>query len=260
MLLLLFAVMGSKGRKCQLVHSRAFCSLARDGSGRPIVLSKACKKCTEWRCRTHCECGRKNSAKGRRAARPGKLVAPKAKAQAKPPAQPQPQAKAKAAAASQFCNKVEVLDENSWRDRLVKDIKESTEVQMAVMILDDPALCSVLKVCLRSVPDFKCSIVVDKKQYLDKVSKYQRPRLKELQTKGAKIKLASGHRSGKYQGLMHRKIAVLDGKVAFTGSCNFTFAAGTHREDCLRLEGPCVAQLQSHVLEAQKSGHLLDDA
>lgn len=98
------SIMRSKGRECVLLHSNVKCDLARDGSGNPIVLSKKCDKCGEWRCKTHCRCGRTGTAKGRNAARPGKRpkarARPQAAAAAAPAPGPAPQARAKAAAAA----------------------------------------------------------------------------------------------------------------------------------------------------------------
>ena len=49
----LLATMPSKGRKCKQQNGH-LCTLALNGSGAPIVLSRACKSCGEWRCRSHC--------------------------------------------------------------------------------------------------------------------------------------------------------------------------------------------------------------
>jgi cardiolipin synthase len=66
----------------------------------------------------------------------------------------------------------------------------------------------------------------------------------------------------------HRKIAVIDGRIAYTGSQNIVDPSYGHRRAghwhdlMLRIEGPAVHQLQGIFVEDwfHESGHLLDEA
>ena len=66
------ATMPAKSRRCLgVINGTLKCTLARNGSKAPIVVTRACRRCREWRCRTHCRCGRQGHLQGRQAARPG---------------------------------------------------------------------------------------------------------------------------------------------------------------------------------------------
>ena len=193
--------MASKGRECcGVVHTRVKC--ARGKHGGPIKMNSPCSRCKEWRCKAHCRCQREKNAgaEGRHA--PRDRQPPQAKAKV----QPKAQVKAKAAAAPRLAaapqarpvaSTTEILPHAAWKDKLAQEVKVAEKVQMAVMIFDDPVLFQALKTRLMTHSGFSCSLVVDRKHYLEGTSNYQAGRLRELQSLGAVVKVAAGHRSGR---------------------------------------------------------------
>lgn len=69
--LLFFSVMGktsgSNSSFCKPLEGK--CKLSRTRAGLPVVCSKKCLKCGEYRCRSHCRCAREGTAVGRCAPR-----------------------------------------------------------------------------------------------------------------------------------------------------------------------------------------------
>jgi hypothetical protein len=251
--------MVNKGTACQITHTKRQCRLARNGSGDPIYLNAACGKCHEWRCKTHCKCGRLKTATGRNAPRPGRTGQAAAKAQAKPKAaaaQPKAQAKAAPAPVARPFT-AEVFDDSSWVDQLLERLRRASTVHAASMIIDDPALCGGLAARLRE-GGFTCVLVVDKLHYKDKSSRFQEQRLQELKRLGATVFLAQGFSgSGSYAGLMHLKAIVLDSSLAFAGGANFTKAARKNRELMFKFTGSAVANILSSIKDAKESGQQL---
>ena len=66
----LLAVMetGSKASPCKQLSGRP-CTCSRKYPGYAVLVGNACKKCGEYRCKTHCACGRSKTALGRNAPR-----------------------------------------------------------------------------------------------------------------------------------------------------------------------------------------------
>ena len=264
--------------------------MARDGSGDPIIVTKGCSTCGEWRCKTHCRCGRLKQATGRKAARPGSPT-PAAKAQAAPKAAPKaaaakaapkaaakaapkaaakaaPQAAAKAASAASrppppvrtLPTQVSVLSE--WHKQLLAEVKQTSTkaVRLLSYCMDEAQLCDALQKRLGDKSSgFRCTVVVDKQYFLSRTATHQRPRLKELVKHGAVVMLASGKQCGSYRGQMHMKVAAINDDVVFVGSCNWTFSALANQEICLRLQGPAAQEIQKVVSDVVKTAVLLRD-
>ena len=58
---------GSNSSSCKPFSGK--CTLSRKRAGFPVVCSRKCKKCGEYRCRSHCLCARQGTAVGRCAPR-----------------------------------------------------------------------------------------------------------------------------------------------------------------------------------------------
>lgn len=216
----------SKGTSCRgEVSSGGDCKLARSGPY-PIVLNKACVKCGEWRCRSHCLCARRGEVCGLSTPK-----SPKAKTLAK---------------RSQL--DVQVFPERSWLTKAIAEVQVSSEVVLASMQFDEPLLHAVL---LRRLEDkkrgrFSCRVLVDKEKHDDNSCYFQNGRLKSLKAAGAEVFTSTG-RPGSKRGHMHIKALVIDSEVAYVGSCNFTLASKHSFELMLRLTGPIVADALNAV-------------
>lgn len=174
--------MPSNGRRCEGdLRTGADCELKKDGSGEKCTLNSACDKCREWRCKTHCRCGRQGTATGRSAAR--SRSRPQAKAKAKPqarPAQPQevvalrPRGRPASLA-------TDVFDDGSWRARLLEDISGASSVLVASYTYDDPDFQAAFLKRLRGRAGFSLELMVDLQTFEARTCRHQRPRLLELQ-------------------------------------------------------------------------------
>jgi hypothetical protein len=250
-----------------LVNSKVLCTLARNGSGNPSYRSSACSKCDEWRCKTHCRCGRQGTAKGRHAARPG-VPAAKAKAKAKAKAAPAPQPKARAQARP-LVQEPDILTDDKWMDRVVDKLPGASAIYVSSMVIDDPAFCEGLASQLRGGRGFSCILVVDKQVYNQGTgstgSKSQKPRLTELRKLGAEVFLGTGFRLEQYgragfTGIMHRKIIVVEsavGSVGWIGSANITKSSRKNREVVVEMYGTPVVKLKRAIIEAKDNGEKL---
>lgn len=266
------ARMPSKGRKCTLINSTVLCTLARDGSGDPIKVTSPCRACGEWRCKTHCRCGRQGTALGRRAPRPGQPQAAAAKAVAAPKALAKAAAKAVAAPraflqAASASSTFQVFNESTWLQQCLGEMQDAGSVLIASMVFDEPSLCDALLSRLRApAAAFTCQVVVDRQNFRQRLSRHQRPRLLELQLAGAQVRLATGHPGrdvfGPHSrcGVMHLKAVVLDSRVAYSVSANLTLASRTNRELVFRLAGPSAGPVLAAVADAFQSGQMLRDS
>ena len=261
-----------KAKQCTLIHSHVKCTLARNGSGSPIQLTKKCSKCHEWRCRTHCRCGRTGAAKGRSAPRPGQPAAAKAQAKAKQRAASQaPKATAKAAPVAPVAAKAglepgRIFTDDAWIAEVVGQLPSAASFHGASLVFDDPALTAALIGRLQA-GGFTCTLVVDKQDYRSRQgSKFQAPRLRELQKAGATVYLAEGFSgaglfgSSSHRGHMHMKAVVLDSNLAYAGSANLTRSARKNRELTFKFCGGVARQILQVLQDAQSHGEQLSSS
>jgi phosphatidylserine/phosphatidylglycerophosphate/cardiolipin synthase-like enzyme len=224
-------------------------------------LVKQCATCREWRCKSHCRCGRQGTALGRRA--PRQAVA-KAKAKAAPRAVTAPRAAASSSSSSSSSPQV-VFNESTWLQQCLKEMQNAATVQIASLVFDEPSFSTALLKLLRGPRPFTCRVVVDKDCFYKRVSTGQRPRLLELQKAGALVRLATGHSGTDVfgprakGGMMHLKAVVLDGNVVFSGSANVTRASLANRELVFRLVGPDVKPVLEAVADAFRTGQMLTE-
>ena len=213
--------------------------------------------CKERRCRTHCRCGRRGSAKGRGAARPAPKASPKARAA--PPASasprrvlalPTPPPIGRPAALS-----LEVLSATAWWTQLLRDVNGADEIAMSSMVYDRSDLTSLL---LRKLSRGSCRVVlvVDKEAFEAQppVAPRQAARLRALANAGADVALCSG--AARY-GRLHGKALVCNRRVAYTGSANLTEKSSANDELCFCLRGPQVADILSFITSARARGRPL---
>ena len=226
---------------------------------------------------------------GRRAARPGSQAAAQAKAAPKAKAQAKAQPKAKAAAAAEAApqaaavprapalplplaaaqqrpqraslEQVEVMVD-TWHQKLLAEVKQAStkKIVLLALCLDEIQLCTALQRRLDDMSRFACTVVVDRQYFLGRTAVHQRPRLKELEKRGAIVMLASGRECGSFRGAMHMKVAAINDDVVCMGSCNWTFSALANQEICLRLQGPAAEQIQQVVSDVVRTALQLKDA
>ena len=97
----------------------------------------------------------------------------------------------------------------------------------------------------RKDKDFSCILVVDHGVYdVGTSCKDQEAMLRQLREAGAKTFLAHGYdgkgKLSKYKGSCHIKCCVVDNRIAYSGSANFTEGGTKHLELMFRYTGPVV--------------------
>ena len=248
--------MAGKGRTCRTIQDRR-CTLALDGSRRPIVLCRCCKSCGEWRCRRHCKCGRSGKHAPRRNPRSVKKSAKTTRAAAKTVAPVLPVARCVPAAL-----RLEVLQGEAWFASMHRETRSARSWWCASYVFDDPATKSLLLQRLRGGVPFDCRIVVDKDVYLSKSSRGQAACLRELQAAGAKVFLAHGRVDAARRvfgptakaGSVHVKAVAIDGQVVYSGGANCTRQARCNRELVYRIVGPPVADIVAEITATMTAG------
>jgi hypothetical protein len=172
--------MTSKGASCLgELPSKARCTLGKGGN--PIFIPGRCKRCTEKRCRTHCKCGRKGTAKGRSAGRPKPTAKAKARAG---PRNPDPPAVARSAPAPSprppMMPTVAVYPRNMWQPKALEQVRFAEEVLYATYLYDDPYFHNVFLERLRSRGRFHLHLLVDQQAYQESVCKREHGKLLAL--------------------------------------------------------------------------------
>ena len=247
----------SKGKKCKKLNNQ-LCNLALDGSGGPIVLSRSCKTCGEWRCRSHCGCGRSATHAPRRnprsaKKRPAATVQSECGVGSRDPVLP-----VAAAAASRRALAVDVLPGSTWFDAMLADTRRAASWVGASYMFDDPETKNVLLDRLRSPTPFECTLVVDARAHRENPPREQRRFLRALQAAGATIVLGTGSQQAarrlfgprSFGGQMHTKAIVIDSRVAYAGGANCTRQSRCNRELMFRMVGPPVTDILSEISAA----------
>ena len=202
------------------VHSRV---------GEAIKVYRRCEYCSEYRCKSHCLCARRNRLRGRNQGRPGPYAqaavanaAPKAAAAAKAgpkaaaacKAAPKPAAAAKAApidhtrAAVDAAPKIfSLMCQQNWIDDLVCNLPRASEMVLCSFAYDDRELHNSLLARVSS-GELRLKLVVDGRYLYGKNAPcFSLGRLQALAQAGADIRTAGSSTSN-----MHYKIAVLSGQ------------------------------------------------
>jgi len=264
--------MGNKD--CVQLNGRP-CTLHSKRAGKPKTVSKPCPSCREWRCKTHCRCGRNNWAKGRHAARvfgaaiTGRSaagIAPAAPAPgvAVPVLSPPPPPCPGPVGRPVKTDVAVYYDDNGWWDLVVGEISEASSVILASYLYDDEQLHSALVRRLKHQKGkFSCVVLVDEQCYKERTCRGELAKLKELISAGAQVFSCSGQ-SGKdlfgpkaLPGYFHIKAIAIDGKIVYHGSSNLTKSSRKNVELVTRMVGsPALAVVQG-LSKSQASGHRL---
>ena len=238
----------ANGRKCTL-HSTQ--------PGMPKTVSVACWYCGEWRCANHCRCARESIPDGRKPRRysSAAVAAPKAKAKAAAQGVVRPRQQARVGVEAEVLRAVgrpslpscELVDLSQWWSKLVAEVGEASEVELATYMFDDEMLFEVLLQRLNS-RRISMNLYIDTEMLAGQVPKSQRSRVSKLQEAGATVFLCKTGRSGSY----HSKALVLDRRVLYTGSANFTGKSRRNRETVFRMTGPVVDQMLRQLAEDRR--------
>ena len=109
--------------------------------------------------------------------------------------------------------------------------------------------------------EFRCAVIVDEDMHSksggDSGCKRQKQMLKTLGEAGARIFVAHGEHGvgnmSKYRGSFHIKCMVLDSRIAFNGSSNYTEASIKNWEMVLRVTGPSASDMGDILMEVLSS-------
>ena len=247
----------SNGMECLgELPSKALCTLARDGSGNPIVLNKLCWGCGEQRCRRHCKCARDKTAnsKGRKAARSsvGNKVA--VSSQKEPPrAASLAPVVAPVGRASPASN--ELLAAGEWYRQGCSDLKDAAEAELATYMFDHTLTYNTLLKGLKRRAPLKLNLYIDSEVLAGAKPRQQRTRLKTLRDNGARVFVCKGI---KKKGLFHGKAMVVDRRYLYSGGANFTDNSENNFEFCFRMTGSVVKQVLESLAGARQTGRLWD--
>jgi hypothetical protein len=138
----------------------------------------------------------------------------------------------------------ELVDLSQWWSKLVAEVGEASEVELATSRFDDEVLFELLLQRLNS-RRISMNLYIDTEMFAGQVPKLQRSRVSKLQEAGAAVFLCKTGKSGSY----HSKALVLDRRVLYTGSANFTGKSRRNRETVFRMTGPVVDQMLRQLAE-----------
>lgn len=144
------------------------------------------------------------------------------------------------------------MDAEVWWNQLVAVVREAEQLELASYMFDDPALYEVCSHRLSDNTAFTLEMCLDLEVYTKGTTpKLQRSRVHQ---KGAAIYLCRGMgRLGAYP----VKELVVDRRLLFTGSANFTAKSRSNRERCYKMTGAVVAQALHDIAEDKKHGNKL---
>ena len=163
-------------KKCVQISGRK-CTLHTKREGEPKEISKACRRCDEWRCAKHCRCGRTGANTGRHAPR---IFGAAAAAKPKTPAFVPRAAQALTSVIQAPVDSNQRMDLASWWVDVVAAIKNAREVDLASYMFDAEKLTSALLERLCDGSQFGLTMCLDRETFSGKVPKEQRPRVRKL--------------------------------------------------------------------------------
>lgn len=148
-----------------------------------------------------------------------------------------------------------------WREVAVAEIRKAQCVILGSYMFDaDDIQKALLAELRRKGKDFRCAVIVDEDMHMKSGGKIssdgcaqQKAMLKTLKEAGCHVYLAHGGygsgRMSKYRGSFHIKSMVLDARIAFIGSANYTEASIKNWEIVLRVTGPAAADMNDILKE-----------
>ena len=136
------------------------------------------------------------------------------------------------------------------------EMESATHIALMSYVYDAPDVQALLVKKLRR-SELKLQLFVDCEQFDSRTLARQRPRMKELQNNGAEIYTGRGLN---HWGALHAKALIIDHRVAYAGSENWTFKAPNNFGLVFRFVGPPVIQINGAVANyrSASSTKLLD--
>ena len=242
----------NKARQCEGVEgTKEKCTLSRDGEKNPISLNKACARCGQWRCKTHCACGQAGELTGQKRGRPpvdARAMPRDMIAETSPQeATEKPNLSSLHPVGRRSPLSVETfVADPSWWERALEETKHASHIMVSSFLYDEPSLQAMLKQRLQSRSACNVSVLIDEAEYKARRARHQRPRLMELRDLGAAVYLCQGGEckalfgQNSYLGNYHVKALILDRRVMYTGSSNMTLSSRKNIELMFRMTGPPV--------------------
>lgn len=256
--------MGGKGRACRTIRDRR-CTLALDGLGGPITLSRCCQTCDEWRCRRHCKCGREGSHQPRRNPRSAKRKVLKKSQKKNTQKRVAPVLPVAARRPETAPLSLQVYRDESWLADMIAETRQARTWHCASLVFDEPETKKILLERLRSATSsrpFECKIVVDGSTLKAGRSSTTRACLRDLAKAGATVALGRGkdHIARRVfgprarGGVMHAKAVAIDNTIVYSGGANVTSQSRCNRELVYRITGPPVADVMAEIQAAIAEG------
>eukprot|EP00973_Karenia_brevis_P091162 12406208-Karenia_brevis.AAC.1 len=235
-------------------YTGARCRLSKVRKGESCTVKAAgCPDCKLQRCKRHCKCQGTPKATGQKAPRtqdPSQTSGPGLQGPAEPPAAAAPLV-SPAVGRPPSSPAVELLPGSSWLKRAMQEMQQAKSVVLASFTYDDLHLQNFLLKRLAGNQPFKCVFLVDKSKFEDGLTRYMRPRLKELQKAGGEVFLCTGRQG---RGIFHAKCIIVDNKTMFSGSANLTLASYKNFDMMFRVQGPVVLEVVKALTEARDRG------
>ena len=136
---------------------------------------------------------------------------------------------------------------------MVAAVGSCREVEIATYMFDDAELFEVLLARLRDNSGFSLRMNIDAETLKGGTPAQQRSQLDRLRKAGAKVYECKG--SGRL-GAYHVKELIVNRRLMFTGSANFTTKARQNRERTYRMTGASVTESLKDQAEKRSAGKL----
>ena len=132
------------------------------------------------------------------------------------------------------------------------DMQKSRELEIGSYCIDENSLFTAVEDFL---PDCKVNLYIDEEQFDDPKKTLQRRKVRKLHHKGAKVYVMKGlRRWGSY----HCKLLIINRRVMYFGSANFTNKSHDNRESTFRATGAVVDEMLEDAAEWRLAGRLWD--
>lgn len=151
-------------------------------------------------------------------------------------------------------------EHDAWLCEMLTDLDSARTAMLSTYLYDHPRIQIALIRRLKEGPTFfECTVLVDAAGHEANTCRQQRSKLDQLRDVGAKVYLCSGvTKTTKgttwHAGILHVKALVLDSRVAYLGSANFTEASARNIEVVVRMAGPPVLDIRDLLLKCKKHG------
>ena len=148
--------------------------------------------------------------------------------------------------------------EGNWLDTLAKEIGHAKKILLCSYMYDDGAIQKALVRRLSVKDGFSCTLVLDKNAHRQANCKTQAKKVDELLARGAQVYLTTGKGGfNSYDGAQHRKGAVLDDDVVWSGSSNLTRASRANLELVHRFQNCDAADETERLLRQALRGAVM---